>query len=220
MSNQPSMALFGATKKPRKLKASGKGAAQTDWRSLEATLGEHFTFVFGDNPAHAKALANDPPKVRRQHRLTTSHQASSVPVVVRQMSPLELHIVTKAGLPASVIAELSAALQRPIGSTSRMLGVPASTLARQAKAEAMLSQPLADRTMRAVGLIGLVQSMVAEYGDPALAKDFDAAHWLNGWLDRPQPSLQMRKPAELLDTASGVEAVETLLKRIAVDAFA
>ena len=39
------------------------------------------------------------------------------------------------------------------------------------------------------------------------AQGFDAARWLGQWLDRPQPSLGGRRPAELIDTPTGIEVV-------------
>ena len=68
-------------------------------------------------------------------------------------------------------------------------------------------------------LLGLVQE-IAACGDPAQAREFDAAKWLKSWLERPQPSLGMKTPADQLGTPEGMEAVEALLKRIAVGGFA
>ena len=70
------------------------------------------------------------------------------------------------------------------------------------------------------GLVQLINDMVAEYGDPERSAEFDAAQWLFVWLERPQPSLDMRRPIDLAGSIEGRTAVETLLKRIAVDAFA
>ena len=69
-------------------------------------------------------------------------------------------------------------------------------------------------------LVQLTNQLVAEYGDPERSAEFDAAQWLSAWLERPQPSLAMRRPIDLLGSIEGRTAVETLLIRIAVDAFA
>ena len=69
-------------------------------------------------------------------------------------------------------------------------------------------------------LIELVQEIVTTYGDPEQAAQFDAAQWMEEWLHRPQPSLNMAAPIDHMLTEEGLAQVETLLKRHAVDAFA
>lgn len=69
-------------------------------------------------------------------------------------------------------------------------------------------------------LIELVHEIVTTYGDPEQAAQFDAAQWLDEWLHRPQPSLNMAKSADHIPTEEGLAQVETLLKRMAVGAFA
>ena len=71
-----------------------------------------------------------------------------------------------------------------------------------------------------LGLVTLVQQIVAEFGDSEHSKDFDAGLWLEGWMLRPQASLGMRAPSLLLDEPDGIKQVATLLRRLAVDAFA
>ena len=85
----------------------------------------------------------------------------------------------------------------------------------------MVRKSKSEAKVRAVqDLVQLTNEIVAEYGDPERSAEFDAAQWLSVWLDRPQPSLTMRRPIDLLDSRKGRSVVETLLRRIAVDAFA
>jgi len=51
------------------------------------------------------------------------------------------------------------------------------------------------------------------------AKMFDATKWLGQWIERPQPALGGRKPADLLDTPTGVELVARLLGSIESGAY-
>ena len=66
-------------------------------------------------------------------------------------------------------------------------------------------------------LIGQVQAMVAESGDP---EGFDAAKWFAAWMVEPSPALGGRKPEDLLETADGREAVSRLLGQMQSGAFA
>jgi uncharacterized protein (DUF2384 family) len=60
-------------------------------------------------------------------------------------------------------------------------------------------------------LIGRVQQMVAESGDP---EGFDAAAWVAQWLETPLPALDGEKPEKFMSTAGGQALVTTILARM------
>jgi len=60
--------------------------------------------------------------------------------------------------------------------------------------------------------------MVAESTSPG-AKGFDTARWLGEWLETPQPTLGGRRPAEMLDTPTGVAIVEKTLGALASGSY-
>ena len=76
----------------------------------------------------------------------------------------------------------------------------------------------AARKLGLVRLLGIVKEM-AENSDAPEARDFDTAKWLGDWIERPQPALGGRKPAEMIDTPAGVEAVCKLLGAIESSAY-
>lgn len=55
--------------------------------------------------------------------------------------------------------------------------------------------------------------------DPEGADGFDAVKWLGQWLERPQPALGGRRPADLMDTPTGMEMVAGLLGSIRSGAY-
>ena len=67
-------------------------------------------------------------------------------------------------------------------------------------------------------LLGLARGIVADSTAEA-AKDFDAARWLGRWIERPQPALGGRKPADLIATPTGLEMVARLLGAIESGAY-
>lgn len=69
-----------------------------------------------------------------------------------------------------------------------------------------------------VRLLGLAQAIVRE-STAAGAESFDAERWLGQWIERPQPALGGRKPADLLDTPAGVETVSRLLGSLQSGAY-
>ena len=51
------------------------------------------------------------------------------------------------------------------------------------------------------------------------AAALDSARWLKEWLERPQPALGGRRPAEMLGTKEGVAAVRRVLGAIVSGSF-
>jgi len=67
-------------------------------------------------------------------------------------------------------------------------------------------------------LLGLAREIVAN-STAAEAKDFDSVAWLGRWIETAQPALGGRKPADLIDTPTGVEMVAKLLGSIESGAY-
>nr|WP_302474469.1 MbcA/ParS/Xre antitoxin family protein [Roseococcus sp. MDT2-1-1] len=65
-------------------------------------------------------------------------------------------------------------------------------------------------------LVTLVQTMVAESGDPA---GFDAAAWLANWMQRPVPALGNRTPLSFMGTEEGRDLVKQILLRMQSGAY-
>lgn len=97
------------------------------------------------------------------------------------------------------------------------LGLPRSTIIRKAKGKARLSAEQSERVIGMARLVGQVEAMVAESGNP---EGFNAAHWVNEWLDQPNPALDQRRPAEFMDTVAGQEFVAALLAKAQSGAYA
>ena len=80
----------------------------------------------------------------------------------------------------------------------------------------MLSPDESARVLGMARLVGQVQPMVQESGQP---EGFDAAAWVARWIDRPVPALGGLRPAELLDTAEGQAIVANVLSRAQTGAY-
>lgn len=66
-------------------------------------------------------------------------------------------------------------------------------------------------------LIGNVQQMVGESGDPT---DFDAARWVADWMTRRLPALGGATPASYMDTVEGQKLIAELLAMAQSGAYA
>ena len=73
------------------------------------------------------------------------------------------------------------------------------------------------RVLRLQSIVGQVQTMVEECGDPT---NFDAAAWTGDWLTAPQPALGGRQAMEFLGTVTGLQLLSDLLMKNVTGAYA
>jgi putative toxin-antitoxin system antitoxin component (TIGR02293 family) len=123
----------------------------------------------------------------------------------------------KGGVYAKDVARIAQSMDRSKEQVSKTLGLAVSTVDRKAKANERLSPEQGERVVGLAKLIGQVQTMVEESGDPV---GFDPAQWLARWLDRPMPALGGKCPSEYMDTAEGRELLSTMLHMTQSGAYA
>ena len=114
------------------------------------------------------------------------------------------------GVPASSIGELSTHMGISKENLLASLGLSRATISRKERNATPLSRDESERVLGVGMLIGMVQTMVEQSGDPA---GFDAARWLAGWLASPVPALAGATPASYMDTIEGQRLVAELLAR-------
>jgi putative toxin-antitoxin system antitoxin component (TIGR02293 family) len=131
-------------------------------------------------------------------------------------APLDRITLVKAGLPASQAKTIMSDLDIPAGAASRALNVPVSTLNRKTKMREALTQDESERVLGLARLIGQVQAMVDESGDPT---GFDARKWTARWLGEPLAALGGARPLDLMDTMEGQGLVSDTLARIQSGAY-
>ena len=135
---------------------------------------------------------------------------------VFDLEPMHRVQMIKRGLPASVPGDVA---QRMGISKERLfatLGLPRATVERKLRQQQLLSPDESARVLGMARLVGQVQRMVEESGQP---EGFDAAAWVARWIERPVPALGGLRPAELLDTAEGQAIVANVLSRAQTGAY-
>jgi putative toxin-antitoxin system antitoxin component (TIGR02293 family) len=123
----------------------------------------------------------------------------------------------KRGVKADDFVRIARFMDRSKEQLGKTLGLSITTIDRKAKAGEKLSPEQGERVVGMAKLIGQVQTMVEESGDPT---GFDAAQWLARWLDEPLPALDGKRPAEYMDTAEGRDLVSNLLAMAQSGAYA
>lgn len=137
---------------------------------------------------------------------------------VSRATPMELVLTERAGVHARLIKDLARHMDIPTSRLFAILGVAKATAEKKVAADEIIAGQGGQAVIGMVRLLGIARDMVAS-STADEARDFDAAKWLGRWIDIPQPSLGGRKPAELLDTPTGVEIVARLLGAIESGAY-
>lgn len=99
----------------------------------------------------------------------------------------------------------------------KQLKLSAATVNRKARRDEGLSSEDSERVMGVARLIGQVQTMVEESGDP---EGFDAARWVARWLETPLPALGGETPGSYMDTMQGQAMISNLLAMAQSGAYA
>lgn len=131
--------------------------------------------------------------------------------------PLMRITMVKEGLSAGYLDKLAKSLNITKDRLLPTLGIAQATVSRKVREGKPLSTEDSERALGMARLIGQVEAMVQQSGDPT---GFDAAKWLARWLEEPLPALGGRPPSSLMDTAEGQAMVSNLLARMQSGAYA
>lgn len=136
---------------------------------------------------------------------------------VFRATPQQRIEMIKAGVPARDAKWMLGRLGGSHARAFQALNVSQSTVNRRAQKDQVLSADISERILGFAKLVGQVQAMVEESGDP---QDFDAAAWLSRWIEEPLPALGGTRPVDIMDTMEGQALVSTILAQIQSGAYA
>lgn len=125
--------------------------------------------------------------------------------------PIERIGMIKHGLLAADAKRILGDFPVTLSVLMRALDIAPATMNRKARGEDRLPPAETERVLGIARLIGQVQAMVEESGNP---RGFDAAAWVARWLTEALPALGGRRPLDLLDTMEGQALVANTLARI------
>ena len=148
-----------------------------------------------------------------------ARQASNIvdATQIYRLDPQARIAVIRQGIPAATISKLSSRMGMSKETLLASLGLSRATISRKEKDATVLSKDESERVLGVGSLIGMVQTMVEQSGDPA---GFDAARWVSGWLTTPLPALAGATPASYMDTFEGQKLVAELLSMSQSGAYA
>ena len=123
----------------------------------------------------------------------------------------------KSGVGARDAKVILGQLRVPKGEALTALQIPVATVNRKAKTNAPLSAAESERVLGVGRLLGQLQTMVRESGNP---ENFDASAWLSAWMSAPVPALGGARPLDLMDTMTGQALVSQVLAQMQSGAYA
>lgn len=136
-----------------------------------------------------------------------------------QASTSQLIELERRGVPHAFVAALSQRMAVPLPRMQELMRISRATAARKRSDENSLIGGAAGTAATAiVKLMGMAQRIVNQSTSPE-ARGFDVRKWFGAWIDLPQPALDGKKPADLLDTPSGIEAVARVLGALESGAY-
>jgi putative toxin-antitoxin system antitoxin component (TIGR02293 family) len=139
------------------------------------------------------------------------------PAALYRATGIERVQMIRDGVPATVLEEIVRKMDIPKERLYTTLRLPRSTVDRKIRNNGTLSAEHSERVIGLERLIGQVEVMVAQSGNP---QGFEAERWVGEWLDRPLPALGGAKPADFMDTMEGQDLVSRLLAQSQSGAYA
>lgn len=136
---------------------------------------------------------------------------------IRHATPMELVEVERNGVGGRLLKDIAIEMDIPASRFFSMIGVPKATAEKKASANEVIAGAGGQAALGMVRLLGIAQSIVDN--STADVSDFDVGKWLGLWIERPQPALGGKRPAEFLDTPTGVEVVSRVLGAIESGAY-
>jgi putative toxin-antitoxin system antitoxin component (TIGR02293 family) len=133
------------------------------------------------------------------------------------LAPMGRVDLVKRGVPPAALGLLAADMGITREQLYATLGVPRATMERKMRQGRRLNQDESERVVGIARLVGQVEHMVRESGDP---EGFDAPRWVAAWLERPLPALGGARPRTLMDTAEGRDIVSSLVAQMQSGTYA
>ncbi len=131
--------------------------------------------------------------------------------------PLSRITLIKDGIPAVRAKRLFNDLDISQALFLKALNMSQATVNKKAARNETLPTDQGERVLGVARLIGQLQAIVEESGDP---DGFNTAAWISRWLSEPLPALGGARPIELLDTMEGQNLVSRTLAKIQNGAYA
>ena len=139
-------------------------------------------------------------------------------MALNRATPGQIILTERMGVHGQLLKDLSKRMDVPAKRLFHIVGIPKATAEKKVAAGQLVGGSEGQATLGMVKLLGIAREIV-DSSTAREAKGFDSAKWLGQWIERPQRALGGEKPADLLDTPTGIDVVARLLGSITSGAF-
>lgn len=137
---------------------------------------------------------------------------------IQGATPMQLVDIEREGVRGRLLKDIAQEMAIPASRLFTIIGVPKATAEKKASSNEVIAGAGGQAALGLIRLLGIAQSIIDNSTADA-ARGFDAAKWLGQWIERPQPALGGKRPADLLDTPTGLEVVSRTLGAIESGAY-
>lgn len=138
--------------------------------------------------------------------------------VIAKATPMEIIEVERHGIDSIFLKDLSKYMDVPAVRIFDIVGIPKATAEKKVAAKELIAGAGGQAALGLARLLAIAKGIV-ENSTAEQARDFDVAKWLGHWIERPQPALGGRKPADLIGTPTGLDMVTRVLGAIESGAY-
>ena len=160
------------------------------------------------------AVGKARPATARTHSFTTYINS----LRLSRAEPLEMVQLEREGVSGQLVKSLAHELDLPMVRFAQIIGAPKATVERNSAAGRRVTGSGAYAALGTMRLLDMARELLAESTHPD-ARKVDAAKWLGQWIERPQPALGGKKPADLMDTPTGMAMVSRVLGAVTSGAY-
>lgn len=131
---------------------------------------------------------------------------------------MQLVETERAGISGMLLKDMAREINVSVLRLYEIVGVAKATAEKKIAENGIVSGAGGQAAIGLARLLGIAHDMV-DNSTASAARGFDAAQWFGKWIEVPQPALGGRKPADLLDTPTGVNVVARILGALQSGAY-
>lgn len=174
----------------------------------------HFSEVSGRVIVSAEGFDQKPKKT-----ILSIHKLDEFRGFLRT-APLDQRVkIEREGVPYRIVKGVIEETGISTAEFRHAVGIPKATFTKKMKERSQFSGTTGLSVVGLLDLINKVEDMLLTAGNNEEARDFDVVKWVGTWIQRPQPALGGKAPADLMDTPTGRASVMKVLGAIQSGAY-
>jgi putative toxin-antitoxin system antitoxin component (TIGR02293 family) len=200
------------------VKEPAKKRSETTTTSVKSQVARKRPAPKGMTPSKTRLMLKDKREIFKDIIYSRSRGVHEFVSRVAAATPMEMVSAERVGVNSLFLKDVSKHMQVPAVRIFDIVGVPKATVEKKAATQEPIAGAGGQAALGLARLLAIANDIVANSTSPE-AEGFDAGKWLGQWIERPQPSLGGKKPADLIGTPTGLTMVARVLGAIESGAY-